>query len=139
MVTDSGPKVLEYNVRGGDPETQTLLPLLSKDTDLAKIMVASADGHLDSVQIHVDNKFSATVVAAAPGYPGSYTKNISMQLDNPPQDTIIFQAGTALDGGKVRTTGGRVIAGTGTAGTLEAAVAKAYEAMKAIHFEGMVR
>lgn len=138
MVTSSGPKVLEYNVRGGDPETQTLLPLLSEDTDLAEIMVACADGHLDSVEIKVNPRFSATVVASAPGYPGSYPKNIPMHLDHHPKDTIIFHAGTAFEHGKLKTTGGRVIAATATAATLEEAVAQANTGIKTIHFDGMV-
>ena len=139
VVTESGPKVLEYNVRGGDPETQTLLPLLSDDTDLAEIMVACADGHLDSATIKIKPDFSATVVACAPGYPGSYPKNIPIHLDkHRPSDTIIFHAGTTFQHGKLTSTGGRVIAATGTAATLEDAVAKAYKGINIIHFTGMV-
>jgi phosphoribosylamine--glycine ligase/phosphoribosylformylglycinamidine cyclo-ligase len=75
MMTKAGPKVLEYNVRFGDPETQTCLPLISEKTDLAKVMLAAAMGHLDSVDIEIQDKFSATVVVAAGGYPGSYAKH----------------------------------------------------------------
>ena len=74
MMTKTGPKVLEYNVRFGDPETQTVLLLLDKSTDLAQVMWAAANGHLDSVDIKVQDKFSATVVIAAGGYPGNYEK-----------------------------------------------------------------
>lgn len=81
MMTKNGPKVLEYNVRFGDPETQTVLPLLSEDTDLAEIMLACAKGHLDSVNIKIEDKFSATVVVAAGGYPGSYAKGKEIKLD----------------------------------------------------------
>lgn len=81
MMTKNGPKVLEYNVRFGDPETQTVLPLLSEDTDLAEIMLACAKGYLDSVSIKVEQRFSATVVVAAGGYPGSYAKGKEIKLD----------------------------------------------------------
>ena len=85
MMTKNGPKVLEYNVRFGDPETQTVLPLLSEDTDLAEIMLASAKGYLDSVKIKIEPKFSATVVVAAGGYPGSYAKGKHIILDSTPK------------------------------------------------------
>jgi phosphoribosylamine--glycine ligase/phosphoribosylformylglycinamidine cyclo-ligase len=137
MITKSGPKVLEYNVRGGDPETQTLLPLLSSDTDLAKVVRACTENCLDSVEFKMKAEFSATVVAAAEGYPGSYAKNRPISLQTPPENTRIFHAGTSMVGGNLMATGGRVIAATSTAATLEAAVAQAYEGMKRIHFEGM--
>ncbi len=81
MITQSGPKVLEYNVRFGDPETQTVLPLLGDDTDLAEIMLAAVNGYLDSVKITVKPSFGVTVVVAAGGYPGKYDKGIPMKLD----------------------------------------------------------
>lgn len=81
-MTKSGPKVLEYNVRFGDPETQTVLPLLSEDTDLASVMLAAAEGYLDGVSFNIKNEFSATVVASAGGYPGSYSKGQPMTIDN---------------------------------------------------------
>ena len=137
MITKSGPKVLEYNVRGGDPETQTLLPLLSHDTDLAKIMRACTAICLDSVELKINKMFSATVVASAEGYPGSYFKNRPISLQPPPTDTRIFHGGTSVVDGKLTTTGGRVIAVTSTAETLKAAVAQAYEGMKTIRFDGM--
>ncbi len=138
MITKSGPKVIEYNVRFGDPEIQTLLPLLSKDTDLARVMVACTEHWLDGVELKVEPKFSATVVASAEGYPGSYAKHRPMKFDPVPKDTYIFHAGTELDKNKkLVTSGGRVIAATATAPTLEEAVAKAYKGIKTIHFEGM--
>lgn len=81
MMTKNGPKVLEYNVRFGDPETQTVLPLLSEDTDLAEVMLACTKGCLDSVSINVEPTFSATVVVAVGGYPGSYAKGQEIKLD----------------------------------------------------------
>jgi phosphoribosylamine--glycine ligase / phosphoribosylformylglycinamidine cyclo-ligase len=138
MLTKNGPKVLEYNVRGGDPETQTLLPLLSDDTDLAKVMLACTEHWLDGVEMHIKPEFATTVVACAEGYPGNYAKNRQITLQKTPADTIIFHAGTSLaDKGKLLSTGGRVIAATATASTLEDAVKKAYEGMATIKFEGM--
>lgn len=139
MITKSGPKVIEYNVRFGDPEIQTLLPLLSKDTDLARIMVACTEHWLDGVDFKIDSLFSATVVASAEGYPGSYVKHRPMRFDPVPKDTYIFHAGTVLDNStkKLVTTGGRVIAATATAYTLEEAISKAYRGIKTIHFDGM--
>ena len=99
MITKNGPKVLEYNVRFGDPETQTLLPLLSSETDLAEIMIACTEGWLDAVDVKVDSKFSATVVVAAGGYPGSYVKGTPMKVDSHPAATNIFHAGTTIKSG----------------------------------------
>ncbi|RVX69409.1 hypothetical protein B0A52_06472 [Exophiala mesophila] len=137
MITKNGPKVLEYNVRGGDPETQTLLPLLSEDTDLAKVMLACTEHWLDGVDLKIEPKFAATVVACAEGYPGSYAKNRSIALGDVPKDTFVFHAGTKKDKSTVYTTGGRVIASTSTAETLENAVEKAYKGMATIQFQGM--
>ncbi|KAL2863021.1 bifunctional aminoimidazole ribotide synthase/glycinamide ribotide synthase [Aspergillus lucknowensis] len=137
MMTDNGPKVLEYNVRGGDPETQTLLPLLSDDTDLAEIMVACTEHWLDGVSIKVKPDFSTTVIAVAGGYPGSYAKGKKINLDPTPDGTLIFHAGTNLAGDELQTAGGRVIAATATASSLEEAVRKSYAGIETIHFEDM--
>ena len=137
MITKTGPKALEYNVRFGDPETQTLLPLLSADTDLAEIMVACAEGWLDAVQIKVDSKFSATVVASAGGYPGPYVRGDEIQLEPPSSDTTIFHAGTVLTSGVLKTQGGRVIAATSTGSTLAEALQRAYSGISTIKFGNM--
>ena len=140
MITADGPKVLEYNVRFGDPETQTVLPLLSQDTDLAKIMVACSQGHLDSVSITVEPRFSATVVVSAGGYPESYAKGDEITVSTPPTDINIFHAGTKLSAadGKLQTAGGRVIAASATAAaSLRAAVDRAYEGVGLIRFRDM--
>ena len=142
MVTKNGPKALEYNVRFGDPETQTLLPLLSADTDLAEIMLGCTDRWLKSVRIDVDPRFSSTVVAAAGGYPGAYVRGDTITIDPPPKGSvspkrIIFHAGTTLSGNTLKTAGGRVIAATSTAATLEDAIAEAYALMSTIHFNDM--
>ena len=137
MVTKEGPKVLEYNVRGGDPETQTLLPLLSDDTDLAQVMLACTEQWLDGVDLKIEAKFAATVVACAEGYPGSYAKNRTISLQWPPVGSQIFHAGTVKADKQIISMGGRVIAATATADTLEDAVAKAYKGMDSIKFQGM--
>ncbi|KAI0873076.1 phosphoribosylamine--glycine ligase [Hypoxylon argillaceum] len=138
MITSSGAKVLEYNVRFGDPETQTVLPLLSDDTDLAKIMLACSKGHLDSVSINIKNEFSTTVVVSAGGYPESYAKGDEITIQTPPPAVNIFHAGTKLADGKLQTAGGRVIAASATAReSLRAAVDKAYEGVKHIQFKDM--
>ncbi|KAL1889787.1 Bifunctional purine biosynthetic protein ADE1 [Sporothrix stenoceras] len=142
IAPDGTPRTLEYNVRFGDPETQTVLPLLSADTDLAEIMLACTRGCLDAVDIKIENKFSATVVVASGGYPGSYAKGTPMQVQEPVVGSgiTIFHAGTKRDTatGALQTSGGRVIAANATADTLEAAVAKAYaEGIPRIQFDNM--
>ncbi|KAG7661162.1 uncharacterized protein J8A68_005335 [[Candida] subhashii] len=129
MLAPNGePKVLEYNVRFGDPETQTVLPLLSDDTDLAQVMLAAAEHRLDSVVVKTkENMYSTTVVMAAGGYPESYGKGDEITIKEPlPADTFIFHAGTGVNNGKVVTSGGRVIASTAIASTLRESVDKAY-------------
>lgn len=140
MITPNGPKVLEYNVRFGDPETQTVLPLLTEDTDLAEVMLACAKGYLSSVDLKLQNKFSATVVVAAGGYPGSYAKGTPMTVGTPAAGSgiTIFHAGTQLKGDQLQTSGGRVIAANAVGATLEEAVKKAYEeGIKLIQFDKM--
>ncbi|KAL6850876.1 Bifunctional purine biosynthetic protein ADE1 [Amphichorda felina] len=139
MITSSGPKVLEYNVRFGDPETQTVLPLLSPDTDLAEIMLACANGYLDNCHLSVENKYSATVVLAAGGYPGSYAKGTPMAVQTPPPGSTIFHAGTKLEGNQLKTSGGRVIAINSVGDSLRSAVDASYAALSSnvIHFDGM--
>ena len=135
MITKSGPKVLEYNVRFGDPETQSLLLLL--ESDLAEVMLACAEGRLADVELKVSNKSAASVVMAAGGYPGDYKKGIEMTLSQTPADVQLFHAGTAEKDGKLVTSGGRVIAASAAADDLKSAIAKAYEGVKAVSFEGM--
>ncbi|KAF1851102.1 phosphoribosylamine-glycine ligase [Cucurbitaria berberidis CBS 394.84] len=135
MMTKNGPKVLEYNVRFGDPETQSLLALMS--SDLAEVMIACAEGRLKDVDVKVSARSAATVVVAAGGYPGSYAKGTPMTLDAVPEDVVLFHAGTSFSDNTLKTSGGRVIASTATASTLEEAVAKAYKGVECIHFEGM--
>ncbi|KAK0333969.1 Bifunctional purine biosynthetic protein ADE1 [Friedmanniomyces endolithicus] len=138
MLTESGPKVLEYNVRFGDPETQSCLSLL--DSDLAELLHACSTGLLADQQLRVSGMSACTVVVAAAGYPGSYAKNTPMRVQPTPEggNTYIFHAGTTLDGeGMLRTSGGRVIAATATGQTLREAVDKAYGGVALIEFEGL--
>jgi phosphoribosylamine--glycine ligase/phosphoribosylformylglycinamidine cyclo-ligase len=138
MLTPEGePKVLEYNVRFGDPETQTVLPLLTDDTDLAQVMLACAEHRLDSVKINVKtNMFSTTVVMAAGGYPEAYGKGDEITIKTPlPENTFIFHAGTAEKSGKVVTAGGRVIASTAIAPSLRASVDQAYVGVNHVSFD----
>lgn len=137
MVDPSGkPKVLEYNVRFGDPETQTLLPLLK--TDLAELMLACCNNYLRAISLDISPSFSATVVAAAGGYPGSYAKGTPMELNTPAANTYIFHAGTSLSqSNHLVTSGGRVIAATATASDLKTAVSNAYVGMSTIQFDKM--
>uniref|UniRef100_A0A060T238 ARAD1C25982p n=1 Tax=Blastobotrys adeninivorans TaxID=409370 RepID=A0A060T238_BLAAD len=134
MVTKNGPKVLEYNVRFGDPETQSVLPLL--ESDLAEIMLACAERRLDSVNVNVKPGYGATVVMSAGGYPGSYNKGDEITVSPVADDTVIFHAGTGIKDGKLVTAGGRVIAASATAPTLREAVSKAYKGVDAVQFEG---
>lgn len=138
ILTKNGPKVLEYNVRFGDPETQTVLPLLTDDTDLAQVFLAAAEHRLDSVEIKIkENAFATTVVLAAGGYPESYAKDdvITINERDLPSDSYIFHAGTSQkEDGSIVTAGGRVIAASAVAPTLREAVDRAYQAVECVQF-----
>ena len=136
MLTDDGPKVLEFNCRFGDPETQVVLPLL--DGDLAEIMMAVARGELDPARVRASGRSAACIVMASGGYPGSYAKDKTIDgLDAAAalDGVTVFHAGTALADGNVVTSGGRVLGVTATAGALPAAIDRAYEAVGLITFE----
>ncbi|NUM48095.1 MAG: phosphoribosylamine--glycine ligase [Anaerolineales bacterium] len=147
MLTPNGPKVLEYNCRFGDPETQAVLPLL--DTDLIDIMLACIDGKLDQIAptIRWKEAVSVCVVLASGGYPDSYPKGLPITgLDALPENVIAFHAGTAYPPQSPRgrgeergvvTNGGRVLGVTAVAPTMSEARALAYQGVEHIHFEGM--
>ncbi|KAI9141569.1 phosphoribosylglycinamide synthetase [Paraphysoderma sedebokerense] len=137
IITAKGPKLLEYNCRFGDPETQVLLPLLSNESDLAEIMLAAAEGRLDSAKMTFKDTFACTVICASGGYPGSYPKGKGIDIAAVPSHATVFHAGTAFKDGKLVTSGGRVLAVTGTASTLPEAVKIAYSGVEALKFEGM--
>ena len=139
MLTPDGPKVIEYNCRFGDPETQVVLPLL--EGDLLEIMQATTNGTLAGVPVKWKDAYAACVVLASGGYPQTYEsgKRITGLGDGqlPGGEATVFHAGTRLEGGKLVTNGGRVLGVTAVAETLLAAVKDAYAAADHIHFEGM--
>ncbi len=136
MLTAAGPRVLEFNCRFGDPETQLLMPLL--DTDLVDIMLACIEGRLASVPITWKPLASVGVVLASGGYPGDYEKGKRIsESANQGADVISFHAGTKLVDGELVTSGGRVLAIVATAPTLAEARERAYEAVTHVSFEGM--
>ena len=134
MLTADGPKVIEFNCRFGDPETQVVLPLL--ESDLIPLMLACVNGRLTPDMIKLRSGACATVVMAAPGYPGSYPKGLPITgLDNLPEDVMVFHAGTATRGEQIITSGGRVLAVTARGDDLTTAVIRAYAGVGKIHFE----
>lgn len=137
MLTKSGPRVLEFNARFGDPETQVYLTRL--ENDLVELLDASIDGRLDRVELKWKSMASVCVVMASGGYPGSYAKGKTISgLDaaNAISNTKVFHAGTALKDDRIVTSGGRVLGVTSLGKNLKAAQAAAYAAVGAIRFEG---
>jgi len=138
MMTASGPKVLEYNVRFGDPETQAVLPLLK--TDLIDLCMASIDGKLKDINLEIEDRAAINVVLASKGYPGEYEKGkeiTGFEKLKDVRDIIVFHAGTALIAGKIVTAGGRVLNVTALGGDIKDAVEKVYKYVDSISFEGV--
>lgn len=138
MITPDGPKVIEYNARFGDPETQVVLPRLK--TDFVDIVMAVVEERLAELPIEWSDEACACVVMASGGYPGHYEKGIPIEgLDENGQvdGAVVYHAGTALRDGKFVTNGGRVLGVTATGETLPEALKKAYEAVGRIHWEGV--
>ena len=138
MLTSHGPKVLEFNCRFGDPETQPLMMRLK--SDLLEVMLAVAEGRLDRIELHWDPRPAMCVVAASGGYPGKYPTGLpitGVTDADAMRDVKVFQGGTKLDGKTLVTDGGRVLSVTALGNTLAEARNRAYEAMGKIHFEGM--
>ncbi len=133
MLTPRGPKVIEYNCRFGDPETQVVLPLL--ESDLFTVMKAVADEKLDSVDVRFKDGAACCVVMASCGYPEKYDTGYEIMLPPEKEDIKIYIAGAKLADGKLLTSGGRVLGVTATAGDLQDAVEKAYKAVKTVSFE----
>lgn len=136
-ITKEGPKVLEYNARFGDPETQSYMRLLK--TDLLDVLDACVDGRLNKLKIEWNSGFAVCVVLASHGYPGKYENGIpilGIKEAEKIQGIVVFHAGTMYDG-EFRTSGGRVLGVTATGGTLQDALSKAYEAISYIKFKGM--
>lgn len=136
MLTNDGPKVLEYNARFGDPETQVVLPLL--ENDLLDIFEAVIDEKLDTLNITWKNEAAVCVIMASGGYPEKYEKGYEISgLENfkKSKDIVVFHAGTKKDSGKFYTNGGRVLGVTAIAEDIEKAREKAYMAVSGINFK----
>lgn len=136
MITEDGPKVLEYNVRFGDPETQSVLFRL--DTDLHQIMESIIDNKLSEIEIEYKKEEAVCVMLTSGGYPDNYEKGkIITGLENLDKDIVVFHSGTKRLDNNLVTNGGRVIGITANASTVEEAAKKVYENIKKISFEGM--
>ena len=135
MITPQGPKVIEYNCRFGDPETQVVLPLLK--TDLLTVMQAVENETLADLEVEWSDGAAACVILASGGYPSHYEKGKVMSFPaSTPANVTIYHAGDKLADGKLVTSGGRVLGITATAPTLQAALADAYAAAETVDFEG---
>lgn len=132
MITETGPKVIEYNCRFGDPETQVVLPLLK--SDLLTIMQATTNGTLDKTEVKFKKGAAACVVMASKGYPQKYESGFALSIDKSVADKV-YVAGAKLDGGVLKTAGGRVLGVTDTADDLQTALNKAYENLNKVKFE----
>ena len=137
MMTEQGPKVIEFNCRFGDPETQVVLPRMK--SDLVPLLQACCDGSLDSMSIEWGAGACVTVVMASGGYPGSYPKGLEITgIPEAERETgvLVFHAGTQMQGASLQTNGGRVLNVTAVGDDIPHAIAKAYEGVNHIHFDG---
>ena len=132
MLTPNGPKVIEYNCRFGDPETQVVLPLL--ESDLLTVMQATTNGTLAETEVKFSNKNACCVIMASNGYPTAYEKGFEMTIPEAIWDNV-YVAGASLKDDKLLTNGGRVLGATAVADTLEQAITDAYAMVKTIHFD----
>ena len=132
MITEDGPKVIEYNCRFGDPETQVVLPLLK--TDLFTVMEAVADERLSDINVEFEDGCACCVILASQGYPVKYEKGFEISLPETNPGEEIYIAGAKLESGKLYTNGGRVIGATAKGKTLKEAVEGAYALAEKIHF-----
>ena len=136
MLTPNGPKVIEYNCRFGDPETQVVLPLL--ESDLLTVMQATTNGTLAETEVKFADKHACCVILASSGYPTSYKKGFEMSFTEEAL-AATFVAGAKLENGKLVTSGGRVTGTTAIAGSLEEAIKEAYRLSDGVKFEGAYR
>jgi phosphoribosylamine--glycine ligase len=136
MITADGPKVLEFNARFGDPETQVLMPMIK--SDILPLFEMAAQGKLDNYQVELNEGNCVCVVLASRGYPGSYEKGkIIAGLDNLAADTMVFHAGTAIKDSQLVTSGGRVLSVVCRGQDIEEAISKVYDQIKKVFFEGV--
>lgn len=133
MITADGPKVIEYNCRFGDPETQVVLPLL--ESDLFEIMQATAEERLDEIEVKFADKSACCVVLASEGYPKNYDKGFEIKIGELADNADFYIAGAKLENGKLLTNGGRVLNVVAKADTLEQAIADSYKAVESITFD----
>lgn len=129
------PFVIEYNARMGDPETEVVLPGLKND--LVELFLAVGNGTLKDCNVSIDKRAIATIVAVSGGYPGDYEKGKTVRLPQHTGDSIIFHAGTRVEGDHVVTNGGRVLAVTSSGNSIQQAVAQSKEILEQVSFEGM--
>lgn len=132
MLTKNGPKVIEYNCRFGDPETQVVLPLL--ESDLLTVMQATTEGKLSETEVKFSNKSACCVIIASKGYPVKYESGFEMKLPECDNNSVIYVAGAKNDNGKLLSAGGRVLGVTAVSDTLEKAVADAYKLTEKVKF-----
>ncbi len=132
MLTKDGPKVVEYNSRFGDPETQVVLPLL--DSDLLTIMQATTYGTLEETEVKFKDGYAACVIMASDGYPEHYEKGYEIAIPEEVSD-MVFVAGAKLEDGRLLTNGGRVLGCSGIGKSLEEAIANAYKVVDKVHFD----
>ena len=129
------PKVIEYNVRMGDPETEVVIPRLQ--SDLVEVLLAMAKGTLDQIDLNIDERAATTVMAVSGGYPEAYEKGKEITGTENIKDSLVFHAGTKISDGKVVTNGGRVIAITSFGKDFREALRTSYQNMEKLHFDGM--
>ncbi len=132
MITKDGPKVIEYNCRFGDPETQVVLPLL--ESDLLTIMQAVTEGRLAETEVKFSDKYACCVIMASEGYPVKYEKGFELTIPSEIADRV-YVAGAVIRDGKLLTNGGRVLGCTAVAGSLKEAVSEAYKLVDRVHFD----
>ena len=136
MLTPKGPKVIEYNCRFGDPETQVVLPLL--ESDLLTVMQATTNGTLADTEVRFSDKYACCVITASAGYPVSYQKGYEITM-TPEAAAHTYVAGAKLENGKLLTSGGRVTGTTAVAGSLADAIREAYRLASGVQFENAYR
>ena len=136
MLTPDGPKVIEYNCRFGDPETQVVLPLL--ESDLLTVMQATTNGTLADTEVRFSNQYACCVITASAGYPVSYQKGYEITM-TPEAAAHTYMAGAKLENGRLLTSGGRVTGTTAVAGSLADAIREAYRLASGVQFENAYR
>ena len=128
------PKVIEYNVRMGDPETQVVLPRIKND--FMDLLISCTNQNLDKVNLEFDSEYYTNVVLASKGYPEDYKKGFEISGLNDVNDSIIFHAGTSFNNDKIVTNGGRILSIVSSGKTMKEALKKSYKSIDKINFEG---